>query len=196
MGTMPNVNRLFGQQGTEFTNYSVTTPLCCPSRGSFWSGRYAHNHGVLGNDSYPQPQLSYDQSTAFQTYLRASGYRTALVGKYWNKWPLGLAAPGYDLWANFGGGYNNVAWGVSGGTVSTRPGYTTDVAGQFSVQDLQTFEQNDDQPWLLYVAPEAPHAPMRRRRPTPTPRCRRGPAIRPLPRPTSRTSRRPSGTPR
>ena len=159
MGTMPNVNRLFGQQGTEFTNYSVTTPLCCPSRGSFWSGRYAHNHGVLGNDSYPQPQLSYDQSTAFQTYLRASGYRTALVGKYWNQWPLGLAAPGYDLWAKFGGGYNNVAWGVNG-TVSTRSGYTTDVAGQFSVQDLQTFEQNDDQPWLLYVAPQAPHAPM------------------------------------
>ncbi len=159
MGTMPNVNRLFGEQGTEFTNFSATTPLCCPSRGSFWSGRYAHNHGVLANDSYPQPQLSYDQSTAFQSYLRASGYRTAIVGKYWNKWPIGLAAPGYDLWAKFATGYEDTSWGIDG-SISTQPGYSTDVVGQHSISYLQSFEQNDDQPWLLYVAPQAPHSPM------------------------------------
>jgi arylsulfatase A-like enzyme len=159
MGTMPNVNRIFGAEGTQFTNFSTTTPLCCPSRGSFWSGRYAHNHGVLGNDSYPQPQLSYDQSTAFQSYLRGAGYRTAIVGKYWNQWPIGTAAPGYDRWAKFAGGYASAAWGIDG-VVRTQPGYSTDFLGQQSIRYLQEFEQNDAQPWLLYVAPHAPHSPM------------------------------------
>ena len=41
--------RLQNDPGTEFTNAFVTTPLCCPSRGSIFTGRYAHNHHVSAN---------------------------------------------------------------------------------------------------------------------------------------------------
>ena len=58
----------------------------------------------------------------------------------------------------FADGYNDVYWGVNG-SVKKVPGYTTNVVGDFATQFLQQFENNDAQPWFLYVAPEAPHDP-------------------------------------
>src|SRR5436190_16191436 len=43
---LPNVNALLKQQGTTFNNYYVNTPECCPSRATFLTGQYTHNHGV------------------------------------------------------------------------------------------------------------------------------------------------------
>ncbi|MGX1667983.1 sulfatase-like hydrolase/transferase [Streptomyces sp. NPDC055400] len=46
--TSKTINWLVGQ-GVKFTDGHVATPLCAPSRSSVFSGRYAHNHGVLDN---------------------------------------------------------------------------------------------------------------------------------------------------
>src|SRR4051812_25830597 len=46
---MPNTERLLVNKGTRFTNYIATTAQCCPSRASFFTGQYAHNHGVTSN---------------------------------------------------------------------------------------------------------------------------------------------------
>ncbi|WP_392674364.1 sulfatase-like hydrolase/transferase [Streptomyces sp. LN785] len=67
-------------QGVKFTNGHVTTPLCAPSRSSVFSGRYAHNHGVRNNAA----AYSLDQNTTVQRYLKQTGYRTGLFGKYLN----------------------------------------------------------------------------------------------------------------
>ncbi|MEA2479490.1 MAG: N-acetylglucosamine-6-sulfatase, partial [Thermoleophilaceae bacterium] len=42
---MPNVRRLLARRGTTFTNAVDSFPLCCPSRATFITGQYAHNHG-------------------------------------------------------------------------------------------------------------------------------------------------------
>ncbi len=157
MSVMPQTRRLFGTAGTEFTNFYDSPPLCCPSRASFWSGRFAHNHGVRTNGD-PAGEAAWDQSTAIQAYLKNAGYTTALVGKYWNEWKLGTPPPNYDRYAMFSGGYNDMHWGVNG-TVKLIPGYTTDIVGDYATQFLRAFETNDARPWFLYVAPQAPHSP-------------------------------------
>lgn len=39
---MPNIWAL-QDEGAEFTSHYANTPVCCPSRATFWSGRHAHN---------------------------------------------------------------------------------------------------------------------------------------------------------
>ena len=46
---MPNTLDLIAKRGMTFNRYYVSYPLCCPSRVSLLTGRYAHNHGVKGN---------------------------------------------------------------------------------------------------------------------------------------------------
>ena len=49
MRVMPNVKSLIADQGVTFDNSFVSYSLCCPSRATFLTGQYAHNHGVMGN---------------------------------------------------------------------------------------------------------------------------------------------------
>ena len=46
---MPNTLALIAGKGITFNRYYVSYPLCCPSRVSLLTGRYAHNHNVRGN---------------------------------------------------------------------------------------------------------------------------------------------------
>src|SRR5262245_46174684 len=47
MAAMPRTRALIGDPGTTFTNSFVSESECCPSRATFLTGQYAHNHGVL-----------------------------------------------------------------------------------------------------------------------------------------------------
>ena len=40
---------LIQTQGTTFTQTIASYPLCCPSRATYLSGQYSHNHGVIHN---------------------------------------------------------------------------------------------------------------------------------------------------
>ena len=50
MGAMPKVRRLIAARGTTFATSISSYPLCCPSRATYYTGRYAHNHGVKWNN--------------------------------------------------------------------------------------------------------------------------------------------------
>src|SRR6185312_15273665 len=47
MFVMSQTLGLLGARGTTFDNAYVSYPLCCPSRATFLTGQYAHNHHVL-----------------------------------------------------------------------------------------------------------------------------------------------------
>ncbi|MEO7197872.1 MAG: sulfatase-like hydrolase/transferase, partial [Solirubrobacterales bacterium] len=96
---MAQTERLLGGRGTDFTNYHATQPLCCPSRASFLTGQYPHNHGVLDNLP-PYGYGAMDFSRTIYTALHESGYRTGWVGKVLNGVDNeGLVpAPGFDDW--------------------------------------------------------------------------------------------------
>jgi len=156
MWVMPKTRRYFEHGGAQYPNAFAVTPLCCPSRATIFTGRYAHNTGVWGNG--PRGPRALEPATMFPRLLRQAGYRTAMVGKLLNSWPLGSRPPHFDQWASGGSPHIDPVFNVNG-TVRTVNGYTTSAVGQFATRFLRTFEARDAAPWLLYVAPHSPHFP-------------------------------------
>src|SRR5437763_427988 len=80
MRFMSNVHRLIGARGVTFDNSFVNLSLCCPSRATFLTGQYAHNHGVLSNTEPDGGYYKLDNSNTLAVWLQKSGYFTILVG--------------------------------------------------------------------------------------------------------------------
>ena len=154
MHEMPNTRHLFFDRGRYFPRGFVTTPNCCPARASIFTGLFAHNHGIRTNS-----KASLPQNVTVQRYLHDAGYKTAILGKYLNSWPLAQAPPFFDRWAVVRpDSYVNAEFNIDG-TVGPVSGYSTDVIRSRTVKLLRTFDRQDDKPWFLYVAPVAPHRP-------------------------------------
>ena len=71
----PNVDAL-AARGARFERFYVASPVCMPNRATLLTGRMPTLHKVRMNGI----PLHFDQVT-FPQLLRASGYRTALIGK-------------------------------------------------------------------------------------------------------------------
>jgi N-acetylglucosamine-6-sulfatase len=102
MKVMQNVNSLIGAEGATFTNSFVNYSLCCPSRSTFLTGQYAHNHGVIFNQP---PDGGFERFEALHgdnnlaVWLQNAGYRTALIGKYLNHYADDPPVPpGWSEW--------------------------------------------------------------------------------------------------
>jgi arylsulfatase A-like enzyme len=105
---MPNTLGLIANRGATLSRYYVSYPLCCPSRVTLMTGRYAHNHNVRGNVPPEGGYTGFSIRQAFShniaTWLQGAGYRTIHVGKFLNGYgdePFdnGLTVPpGWDAW--------------------------------------------------------------------------------------------------
>lgn len=167
---MPAVQRLLVDQGTTFANAMVPTSLCCPSRASLLTGRYAHDTGVWSNSRPTGGWWRFhedgNEDHTLATALADRGYRTGLVGKYFNSFanwsPPGYTPPGWDSFTAFRTTHRSGAYydyQLSDGTSHGREpaDYSTDVLADRAVQFLETTPAQ--QPLFLYFAPYAPHAP-------------------------------------
>lgn len=152
----PKTQRLLAGNGIRFSNAFATTPACCPSRASIFTGRYVHNHGVLRNNGAATANL--DQTTTLQARLGEEGYKTALFGKYLNRWDVHEPPPYFDRWAMAAGHrYRGSIWNVQGDVRIVRK-YAT----RFIEEQTTNFIISDtarQYPWLAYVTFTAPHAP-------------------------------------
>jgi N-acetylglucosamine-6-sulfatase len=101
MRFMPLTRRLIGARGATFRTSLSSYPLCCPSRATFLTGQYAHNHGVLENQFPTGGYARLDAGNTLPVWLRAAGYRTVHVGKFLNGYgeedPAEIPA-GWDEW--------------------------------------------------------------------------------------------------
>jgi arylsulfatase A-like enzyme len=105
---MPNTLASIAAKGITFNRYYVPYPLCCPSRVSLLTGRYAHNHNVRGNvpPNGGATGFSFRQANSHNvaTWLQSSGYRTIHVGKFLNGYgdePFDdgkTVPPGWSAW--------------------------------------------------------------------------------------------------
>ncbi|MGH2754848.1 MAG: sulfatase family protein [Actinomycetota bacterium] len=156
LSVMPATRRLFKEEGTRFTNMFATTPLCCPSRTSILTGEYAHNHFVQDNkNSRP---LRRRQKYTIEAYLKRAGYKTAVLGKILNSWPLRKDPRFFHRWTLSRGGYERARYNINGRSHAIGKYSTKFLAGQ-TEQLLSAFEKADKHPWFIHLSTYAAHAP-------------------------------------
>jgi N-acetylglucosamine-6-sulfatase len=166
---MPTVMHEIVEQGVRFEDSFVTTDLCAPSRASLLAAKYAHTTGVHTNGGANGGFTAFDDASTLPVWLHAVGYHTGMYGKYINGYKNGAPyiPPGWDEWHAF----KNVAYfdytleddGTEVAYGSADADYSTDVLRDLAVQFIH--DAPSGQPFFLYFAPKAPHAPA-----TPAPR--------------------------
>lgn len=149
----PNMDRL-AREGAHFENAFVTTALCSPSRASILTGRYAHEHKIVDNNTPIPPGTRF-----FPQDLQAAGYKTAFFGK----WHMGNEGddpqPGFDQWVSFRGQGTYLpsqnGLNVNGKKVPQK-GYITDELTNYTLDWIGSLPQS--QPFFLYLSHKAVHS--------------------------------------
>jgi arylsulfatase A-like enzyme len=159
------------RQGIRFTSAYAAAPVCTPTRCAFVTGRYPHRLPV----GLKEPLTASDtdigllpEHPTVASLLKASGYDTALVGKWHLGWKpefgpnrhgyeefFGILSGaedyfthraedfnGYDLWDNL--------------TPVQRPGYLTDLLTEKAVEFIS---RPRNRPFYLSLHYTAPHSP-------------------------------------
>lgn len=174
MPAMPATYSRLAGEGVTFTQAVVTTPICGPSRGSFFTGLHTHRHGMLANAGLFGPQNFADGDT-WATRLDEAGYRTGFMGKYANAftdlWTPGVdepyIPPGWDEFYVFDHpqsvpqtGFSMVENGVVVSYDTPDQPYSTDLLGQKALDFIdESVEQTPDVPFALWLSTTTPHYP-------------------------------------
>ncbi len=147
----PNLDRI-AKEGAIFENSFCCNSICTPSRASILTGKHSLQNGVLTL----QDALADDQVT-FAGLLKASGYTTALVGK----WHLhnNPKDEDFDFWEVLPGqgSYYNPDYITASGEVR-REGYVTDLTTD-SILDWLDKGRDKEKPFLACLQFKAPHRP-------------------------------------
>ena len=156
MVAMPRTNALIGGQGVEFANSFVSHSECCPSRATFLTGQYAHNHGVRSTVPPFGGFKRLDGSETLAVWLRRAGYATGIVGKYLNGYGGRAVPPG---WTDFEGLLGRFTYRFydytlnANGALESPAGYQTDDITDRSL----AFIRPRSEPFFLWVNYVAPH---------------------------------------
>ncbi len=147
LGATPNIDRL-AREGMIFRSAFVTNSICAPSRAVILTGKHSHMNGVLTNrEAFDSTQLT------FPKLLQASGYQTAIIGK----WHLKSTPSGFDHWEVLPGQgtYYNPDFVTAAGRVE-HTGYVTDIITE-KVLDWLANIRDPDRPFVLLYQHKAPH---------------------------------------
>ncbi|MBM3812093.1 MAG: DUF4976 domain-containing protein [Acidimicrobiia bacterium] len=154
----PHADRL-AREGANFQKAFAVTPLCSPSRATFLTGQYPHQHGIIDNTD--RSALSHRLLT-WPRRLHDAGYRTAFIGK-WHMGNDDSRRPGFDSWISFPGQGECVdpVLNVNGAT-SRAKGYITDLLTDHADRFVRR-SAAQKQPFCLYLAHKAIHPNIQQR---------------------------------
>jgi arylsulfatase A-like enzyme len=170
----PRLRQSMAAQGTTFKNHFVSNPLCCPSRVSTLRGQYAHNTGIFTNappgGGFQKAYALGLEKPTVATWLRIAGYKTVLLGKYLNHYPITAGSsyvpPGWSEW--YGGDdnaypqfdYTLIENGKAVHYGSAPQDYLQDVIRGKAVDFIRRNAASADRsPFFLWLASYSPHAP-------------------------------------
>ena len=170
----PNLD-MIAKNGVRFTDAHVTATVCSPSRAGLITGRYQQRFGHEGNCPPAGKGMNVKEETMADT-LRATGYRTALFGK-WHLGDIPELHPnkrGFDTFYGMLGGGRNYFYSPKG---SDRPGnhdaylhnakptkfkgYFTDELGD---RCMDFISEKSEKPFFAFLSFNAPHTPLHARK--------------------------------
>jgi N-acetylglucosamine-6-sulfatase len=158
---MPRTKALVQGSGVTATTFLSNHPICCPARAEILTGQYGHNSGVLHNDGefggYPALRKPNQH---IGRWLEDAGYRTALVGKFLNRWEQRPRTPaGWTV-------FNPIVRGIYApfdirmwrhGRPRTFTGvHTSDLVGRFTTRYIRRFAESRA-PFFIWMSQVAPH---------------------------------------
>ncbi|WP_144057822.1 sulfatase family protein [Novipirellula maiorica] len=144
----PNIDQI-AKEGALFQNSFCANSICGPSRACILTGKHSHKNGFMRNDGkgFNSSQWTFAKS------IQASGYQTAVIGK----WHLKTDPVGFDYWEILPGQghYYNPVFLQMDGSQKKFEGYATDLTTDKSIDWLQ--QRDKDKPFLLMCQHKAPH---------------------------------------
>lgn len=171
------------REGMRFTGM-LNNARCCPSRASLLTGLYPHQAGIglmVGNMGIP-PYQGYlnERCVTIAEALRASGYRTAMSGKWhvgggYGRDPKALERAGqegyptpnsrgfhhfYGILEGAGSYFNPATLRENEQNLSVAPGEEFYLTDRISDKAAEMIGEMKDEPFFLYVAYNAPHWPL------------------------------------
>ncbi|MFC2113484.1 sulfatase [Bacteroidota bacterium] len=168
-----NLDRM-AKEGIRFTSFYVSQPVCTASRASLMTGCYANRVGLTGALNPTSLNGIHPEETILPEILKASGYSTAIFGK----WHLGLQPVfnplqnGFDEY--FGLPYSNDNSNDYHPIIRSFPplplfdGYTiietdpdqSQFTRRFTERAIKFIEENREGPFFLYLPHVMPHVPI------------------------------------
>lgn len=169
----PHIDSL-AADGMLFTTMRANCTVCSPSRAALLTGRDPDRVGVPGviRTQSENSWGYFDPSVpTLADELKKAGYHTAIVGK----WHLGLESPntpnerGFDHFHGFLGDmmdsytshlrHGNNYLRLNGEVIEPQ-GHATELFSQWASDYLVSRAAKKDEPFLLYLAYNAPHFPI------------------------------------
>ena len=163
----PNIDNL-ARAGVRFANSFCTTPICSPSRATFFTGRLPRQHGIQDFlvekpiQTPPQgqqaPPASFASEVMISDILAKGGYNCGYVGK----WHMGNDAhPGHGYkytYTMIGGqrSYTDPEMSLNGEMVKEK-GYLTEIMTRRACEFLD--RQSGATPFFLTIGYLNPHTP-------------------------------------
>ncbi len=172
----PNIDRI-AEEGVNCTEAYISAPYSGPSRCGLMTGRYQQRFGAEGNanaQTVEEKQGVLESEVLLSNVMKEQGYATCAIGKWHlgdhpDLWPQ---SRGFDHFYGFpGGGYS--FWGTANKNdheykllqengvpvKSTKQTYITDDFSREAVEFIDKTSKTDD-PFFIYLAYNAPHAPL------------------------------------
>tara|TARA_R100000935_G_C2829249_1_gene164079 strand:- start:649 stop:2028 length:1380 start_codon:yes stop_codon:yes gene_type:complete len=158
----PNIDRI-GREGIQLMTFYAGANVCTPSRAALLTGRYPVRSGMQ-HVVYPQSTDGLPASeVTIAELVKTRGYVTKMVGK-WHLghhdefWPTNQ---GFDEF--YGVPYSNDMGPFDlyeGKAIVQSPADQKSLSRMYSNSAEDFIAANADHPFLLYVAENAPHAPL------------------------------------
>jgi arylsulfatase B len=178
----PNLDKL-AKDGIIFPQAYVTASVCGPSRAGVLTGRYQQRFGFETNprggpNLRPEAIGLPDRELTLGNRMQEAGYHTAAIGK----WHMGYTdnfyptERGFDYFFGMRGGghryhvtlepmeniwYRDFGLERMGKKLDkVEVPYLTDWLTEDAINYISRREENDEQPWFVYLAYNSPHGPL------------------------------------